>query len=305
MSHFLELKIPLTMLLTLTSIATTASVTQAHTFLRVEVENLSPIDGVSLSPVWVGFHDGSFDSYNGGLSSQPGLELLAEDGNTEQISQDFDNNLTYINSNNESETVPSTQVGQRVGGTLGSSVITPGNQVSGLFRVVDEDDTNRYFSYASMVLPSSDYYIANGNPTAWDLIALLSQEVWSVSFNVGVPGDTNDAGTEINDFNTSAGNPLYPGLGSGQTQPGEGEPENGVNENVSDSYANFLNRPDNFDIDFANLNFNDETLYPNGIARITITRVSVPESSTNVGLMAMGGLFLLGTAIGYQKNHPW
>ena len=59
--------------MTVGSVITTASATQALT-LKVEVENIAPDRGVALSPVWVGFHDGSFDSYNGGLSSQEGLE---------------------------------------------------------------------------------------------------------------------------------------------------------------------------------------------------------------------------------------
>ncbi|MDJ0846247.1 spondin domain-containing protein [Crocosphaera sp.] len=290
-----------TTLFTLTSLATTASVTQAHSFVRVKVENLSPTGGVSLTPVWVGFHDGSFDSYNPGASAQLGLELLAEDGNTEQITEDFNNNLTYINSNNESETVPSTQVGQRVDGTLGGGPITPGNKASGMFEIIDEDNTNRYFSYASMILPSNDYYIANGDPFIWDLLPLFSREVSSISFNVGLSERVNDGGSEINDFTTSAGNPLYPGLPPGQTGPQQGEDENGVNENVADPYANFLNRPADFDTDFAALDFNDETLYPNGIARITITRVSVPESSTTIGLMGIGGLFLLGASL--RRRH--
>lgn len=301
MNCFLKHKTLVTTLFTLTSLATTASVTQAHTFVKVDVENLSPTGGVSITPVWVGFHDGSFDSYNPGASAQLGLELLAEDGNTQQITEDFNNNLTYINSNNESETVPSTQVGQRVDGTLGRGPITPGNKVSGMFEIVDEDDANRYFSYASMILPSNDYFIANGNPTIRDLLPLLSKDVSSISFNVGLSGVVNDAGTEINDFTTSAGNPLYPGLGSGQTGPQQGEPENGDVGSVSAPFVNFLNRPADFDTAFANLDFNDETLYPNGVARITITRVAVPESSTTVGLMAFAGLFLLGTSL--RRRH--
>ncbi len=286
--------------LTFGSIATTATAAQALT-LKVEVENIGPDGGVSITPVWVGFHDGSFDSYNPGEPAEFGLELLAEDGNTDQITEDFNNNLTYINSSNESETVLSSQMGQRVDGTLGGGPITPGNKVSGVFEVVDTNDSNRYFSYASMILPTNDYFIANGNPIARDLLPLLSRDVSSISFNVGLAGTVNDAGTEINDFNFSAGNPLYPGLGSGQTAPQQGNPENGDVGSVTDPFANFLNRPADFDSDFASLNFNNETLYPNGVARVTISKV--PESSTTVGLMAVGGLFLLGTAVRRRNNN--
>ena len=42
-----------------------------------------------------------------------------------------------------------------------------------------------------------------------------------------------DAGTEINDFATSAGNGLFPGLGGGQMGPNQGADENGVVTTVS------------------------------------------------------------------------
>jgi len=69
---------------------------QAQQQVRVTVSSNAPVGGVALTPVWVGFHDGSFDSYNGGLSSQVGLERLAEDGNNSVLAADFANNLTYI-----------------------------------------------------------------------------------------------------------------------------------------------------------------------------------------------------------------
>lgn len=294
--------------LTLGSIATTASTAQALT-LKVEVENLGPDGGVALTPVWVGFHDGSFDSYNGGLPSERGLEQIAEDGNAMTISEDFLDNLTYIDNNgtpdDSSDDVSgiftTNQVGTRVDGSIGGSPIAPGTSATNMFEVTP-DDANRYFSYVSMVLPSNDYYVANGNPLAHSLTTLFTEEESSISFFIGEPETVNDAGTEINDFAFSAGNVFFPGLPDGQPAPGEGNDENGFNANVVAPFASFLNRPADFDTEFANLNFNNENLYPNGIARVTISRVSVPESSTTVGLMAIGGVFLLGTAL-RRRNH--
>lgn len=271
--------------------------------VQVTIESLAPSSGVYFTPVWVGFHNGSFDSYNGGLPSQPGLEFLAEDGNTAQITSDFANNLTYIDNSSVtpiSVTLPSAsaglpQTGTRVQGTLGAAPIAPGGSVSAIFDI-SLNESNRYFSYASMILPSNDYYIANGNPFAHDISSLFANANGSISFNIGLPGTVNDAGTEVNDFSTSAGNVLFPGLPPGQTAPEQGANENGVNANVSNPFANFLNRPANFDTIFASLNFNDATLYPNGIARVTISRVAtVSESSPVGGLLALGllGLFAL------------
>ncbi len=293
--------------LTVGSIATTASAAQALT-LKVEVENQGPDGGVALTPVWVGFHDGSFDIYNGGLSSQPGLERIAEDGNTTPISIDFNNNQTYIDNSSGtpvSATVLSSQVGTRVDGAIGGVPITAGTSDMSMFEVTP-DDSNLYFSYASMILPSNDYFLANADPLAHSLSTLFSGVDTSISFEIGLPGSFRDAGTEVNDFTTSAGNPLFPGLPVGQTGPNQGVDENGVITSVTDSFANFENRPTDFDTNFANLNFNNESLYPDGIARVTISVVeeveSVPESSTTVGLMAIAGLFF-GAALRRRNNH--
>ncbi|NES75910.1 MULTISPECIES: spondin domain-containing protein [Okeania] len=287
-------------LVSVSSVITTASVAQALT-LKVEVENLGLDGGVALTPVWVGFHDGSFDSYNGGLPSEKGLERIAEDGNTMPISIDFLANKTYVQGG-MSGVFDSTQVGTRVDGAIGGGPITAETMAMSTFDVTP-DESNRWFSYVSMVLPSNDYYVANGNPFAWDLMDLFTGNQSQISFNIGLPGTVNDAGTEVNNFSTSAGNGLFPELPAGQGGQNQGADENGVNANVADPYANFLNRPTNFDTAFADLDFNDTTLYPNGIASITISveSQSVPESSTTVGLMAMVGLFVFGGL--RRRNH--
>lgn len=48
--------------------------------VRVTISSNAPTGGVALTPLWAGFHDGSFDSYNGGQSAQQGIERIAEDG---------------------------------------------------------------------------------------------------------------------------------------------------------------------------------------------------------------------------------
>ena len=37
--------------------------------VRVEVENLQPADGFYFTPLWVGFHDGSFDMFDAGSAA--------------------------------------------------------------------------------------------------------------------------------------------------------------------------------------------------------------------------------------------
>jgi hypothetical protein len=135
-----------------------------------------------------------------------------------------------------------------------------------------------------MVLPSSDYYIANGNPLAHDLSGLTIGN--TLSFFIGASGTVNDAGTEVNDFATSAGNPLF-GIPGGQGGPNQGADENGVNTNVSVPFANFLNQPAGGVP--SELNFNN---YQNGIARVDVEAVPVPAPLVLMGgLLAGAGLF--------------
>ncbi len=275
--------------------STFASRAQAIQRVRVDITSNAPDGGVALTPVWVGFHDGSFDSYNGGLTSQVGLERLAEDGDNSVISADFLGGYTYIDNSSGSAVsarVLSSQSGsERVDGevasTTGAPPIQPGETATSFFDI-DTSGINRYFSYASMVLPSNDFYVANGNPFAHDLSSLYDGE-GSVTFSIGLPGTVNDAGTEVESYVTSAANGLF-GLAGGQSGPNQGADENGVNANVLGpdplSALNFIEgTPATFD-------FNDSSLYPNGIATITITAVPEP-SSIALGVLGLVGIGMI------------
>ncbi len=61
----------------------------AETQVIVPIENLAPENGTFLTPFWVGFHNGNFDTYDRNAPISPALESLAEDGNTAPISQEF------------------------------------------------------------------------------------------------------------------------------------------------------------------------------------------------------------------------
>ncbi|TWT73480.1 hypothetical protein Pla123a_38160 [Posidoniimonas polymericola] len=283
--------------LTLAASATAASAVD----IRVTIESLAPAGGAVLTPVWVGFHDGSFDSYDGGLSAQPGLERLAEDGNTGPISADFLAGRTYVDGGVSGTFDNAQPAGQRVDGTIvsaGPGPLLPGQTTSQVFSIAS-DGANRYFSYASMVLPSNDYFVANGSPTAHDLMDLLDGS-GSLSFVIGAPGTVNDAGTEEEDFDFAAPdlgglNGLFPGAGfggiAGQTGPDQGPADaTTVVANVAgDPYANFLNN-DGFDL--TGLNFNE---LPVGIARVTLT--AVPEPAT----VALAALTLAGV-VGWRRR---
>ena len=57
--------------------------------MLVTVTNLAPTSGVYIMPAWVGFHDGTFDTYNLGSVASTGIERAAEDGNNSVLISDF------------------------------------------------------------------------------------------------------------------------------------------------------------------------------------------------------------------------
>ncbi len=255
--------------------------TYAQSTLEVTVTNNGPDGGVFLTPVWFGFHNGSFDSYDGGTASSFELERLAEDGNASFLADTFGNGGSLINGGMQNGA-------DRVQGSLGTAPLGPGQSASSVV-TVSGDGSNQFFSYASMILPSNDYYIANGNPEAWDVSDIIANG-GELTFNIF---QVNDAGTEVNDFATSAGNGLIGSvdLPGGQGGPDQGADENGVNLNVAAAYAGFLNTPTGSDTDsnFAALKFTDQGFYPNGVATITIRSVSaIPEPSCFVALSLFG-----------------
>jgi len=158
-----------------------ASATQ----ISVTVENLTPAGGLYFTPVWVGFHDGSFDSFDAGAAASGSVEALAEGGNTAGLQGDF----TGV-------------VGGRDGVVLapegfpGAPVFDPTDSAS---LSLDLDPmSNRYFSFASMIIPSNDAFIGNDDPMAYEIFDVTG--VFTGPLDILILGDQIwDAGTEVND----------------------------------------------------------------------------------------------------------
>ena len=170
----------------------------------VTAENAAPIRGAVQTPIWIGVHDGTFDIYDrnvplgaGSLVSRESVERLAEDGATGPISAEFAGlqplapQATLVSS----------------GGPL-----TPSTSVSTTLNL--DPETHRYFSYASMVIPSNDAFIANGNPLAHPL---FDEDGRFIAEDFAVAGrEVLDAGTEANDevaANTAFLNQAGPNIG--------------------------------------------------------------------------------------------
>lgn len=154
--------------------------------VTVEITNLAPEGGTIQTPVWVASHDGSFDLYDRDAPASPALERIAEDGNAGPLVDAF------ADSGAGTDAVAFADNGEGV-----PPVIFPGNSTSVSFLVDTTRGEAQYFSYASMVIPSNDAFVANGNPMA-HMIFNERGRFMPASFIVG--GDAVlDAGTEVND----------------------------------------------------------------------------------------------------------
>ncbi len=179
--------------------------------VQVTLENLAPRLGTFLTPVWVGFHEGQFDTYDGNTPAsskpQPGsvaMERLCEDGDTGPIAADF----AAL-----SKGVDSTLAGP-------SGPIAPGDLTGRGFLLDPLDPNHRYFSYASMIIPSNDFCISNGNPLSHPVFDASGRFVGEDFIVAG--SEVLDAGTEVND-EIPANTAFF-----GQQTPDTGVDENGL-----------------------------------------------------------------------------
>ena len=170
------------------------------TKLRISVKNTSAEGGTALTPFFAGFHDNSFDLYDLGAASSPGLEALAEDGNNDPIAAEL------VAADADAQAV-------NVAGARGP--IVAGETTSA---IVDVDGrSNGYLSLASMVLPSNDAFV--GTAEAVQLFDAHGRFLGAQT--VSFSGDSvRDAGTEVNTERDAAF--------INQTAPDTGITENGV-----------------------------------------------------------------------------
>jgi len=196
-----------------------ASALAETTRVTVTVENVGPTSAALATPVWVGLHDGStFDTYNGntlaGSLPNPGsvnalgqsaMESICEDGSTAQIAADFALLQPFG--------LDTTLLGP-------NGAIAPGETAQFTFTVDSLDPSTSFFSYASMLIPSNDFCVSNGNPAAHPIFDENGNFIATDFFVQG--GEVLDAGTEVNDEipgNTAA---------FGQQAPNTGVDENGL-----------------------------------------------------------------------------
>jgi hypothetical protein len=153
--------------------------------LAVTVENLAPPQGTVLSQLWFGFHGGSFASFSQGEPASNGIERVAEDGNTGFLTSEFS----------------ASGAGVVQGTVFGTdnifNGIFPGSSVTLKLSLDTSRPDSLYFSYAVMVVPSNDAFIANEDPKSHRVV---DREGRFVGVDIVVAGQAVlDAGTEVND----------------------------------------------------------------------------------------------------------
>ena len=169
----------------------------------IYVTNNAPLQGTCQTPVWLGIHDGTFDLYNQGEPVSAALQSLAEDGDNDPLIEAF-----------------GIAPGGVFDGVTNGGPICPGETVQFPFDLDLPGGVDLYLSYASMILPSNDAFVANGDPMEHLFFSAggMIQDV-----EICVLGDeVLDAGSEVNDeipMNTAF---------FGQTVDGTGVDQGGV-----------------------------------------------------------------------------
>ena len=180
----------------------------ASSQVLVSVENTAPNNGSALTPLWVGFHNGNFDTLDKGRPASEGVERIAEDGNPEALNQEF------IQSG-----LGSTQA-VIAGPNEDAPPILPGQTGELLIDVENPATEGRYLNYAAMVLPSNDFFIANDEQREHEIFDARGRFI-GADFTV-LGSEVLDAGTEVSD--EIAENTAF----FGQSVPDTGVEEEGV-----------------------------------------------------------------------------
>lgn len=237
----------------------------ANVQVTVNIQNLAPTNSVSFTPLNLGFHQGIFDPFNIGQAANAALIPLAEVGNGSAWQSAF------------AAADPTATLG-----TIGGALL-PGQSLSASFTV--DPTLNQYFTFASMVLPSNDFFIGNDSPTRYQLfddagnlqIAQITQtarQIW-------------DAGSEVFDPTTGA---FIAGV--------DGSLSNPQNSVVAFNFAELAAL--NGITTAAGYTFNSNLAADTEIYRISFTVSPVPEP-TSVAMLLIG-LLVVGVTLARRRT---
>ena len=119
--------------------------------VTVTIRNLAPANSISFAPLRLGFGNGTFDSFNIGTTAGAAIVSIAEGGGGSAWFPAFA--LADPGS---------------VRGSVGGALL-PGQTASNTFTFDTGSASNRFFTFANMVIPSNDLFLGNDNPMAFPL----------------------------------------------------------------------------------------------------------------------------------------
>jgi len=249
--------------------------TGAHAeVLSISIENTMGGDSFFFTPFWISASNGGFDVYNTGQAAAdfPGITQIAENGNTAPLSNAFAASAAGAAGGVQATVTASAFDGD-------APVFSPGESTTFNLDVGDAS-VNRYFSFASMAIPSNDLFVGNDDAFAYELFN--NDGVFIGPLVIEIYGrDVNDNGSEVNSADNDA---------AFSTNDGQSLPEFGV---IRDFFTEIA------DADYLDSFIGSNT--PNGatigssfgaddlIARITINQVPAPSS---VMALLGGGLLM-------------
>lgn len=262
-----------------------ATASHAASQLQVTIENLQPSGSFSFTPVYFGFHDGTFDAFTEGEAASPGIEILAELG------------------------AAGTVGGERAAAAPGSEgfvIAAPGDTIPPfspgeiVTQTIDINDaiTNQYLTLLSMVIPSNDTFFGNDDPFAYQIFDdagnFLGPQV--IEFTAE---QFYDAGTEIND---ALDGPAF--VTNANTPPnGEGGAEEGgvvtLAGNLPSEFGSALTPVGA--LDGSLLNFADDRANF-ALARITISEVAAPVPLPAGAVLGLSGLLAMGGLRAFRRS---
>jgi hypothetical protein len=169
--------------------------TSAHAALvdiTVSVENLAQENGVTFAPLRLGFHNGTFDSFDNNSVASAAIVSIAEGGSGSEWFPAF------------AAADPAAVLGTVANGgpavPLGNAGLGNGfnSTASATFRV--DSSTNQFFSFANMVVPSNDLFLANDDPIRLfdDVGNLIVNDIFQTGASIW------DANSEVANANNGA-----------------------------------------------------------------------------------------------------
>ncbi|MEM9422940.1 MAG: spondin domain-containing protein [Pseudomonadota bacterium] len=170
------------------------AVSSAHAVpITVSIKNNSEIGGLNLTPLFVAFHNNSYDAFDVGSAASQGTERVAELGATMQNASG-----TILGATEEALAADPNAIVRTFGapsGFGGAPIIEPGETATITLDLSATD--HRYFNYLSMIIPSNDTFIGNDN--AIEIFNPDGSLKSGLTFDV-TGNNIWDAGTEVNDF---------------------------------------------------------------------------------------------------------